>query len=389
MSNTTSSITDTNTLQAITAEAERILTGPERRQTAVSYLGQRGINGGALPDDWPLGYAPPGWTNLTNILRASGFDDQELLDAGLARRSSRDTLIDVFRDRVIFPIHDRSGAVAGFVGRDLSGAPGTPKYLNTAETPLFNKGALLYGLHEAEIATPRAIRPVLVEGPLDVLALATCAQMSGDADLMPLATCGTAVTPAQARLIAGAAEKYDLPVVIAMDGDTAGRSAAVAAGEQLRRTGRDVLVAILPNGMDPTEWTADPDRSLNVFRQSDSLPLLTVQIERCIAAHGEHMQWVEGRVAAARGIARILSDYPPEHAIAQTGWISSTLDIAPSTFAAALSTAYREAHALPPAGTRAGALLRAAADPRRVSGATRSNLTEETPTPACSPTLTQ
>lgn len=116
------------------AEAARILTSPVRRRAALSYLAQRGIDAAALPENWPLGYAPPGWTRLVDDLHAQGFRDDVLLEAGIARRCSRGTLIDVFRDRVIFPVHDQAGPIAGFIGRDLSGAPAAPKYLNTAGT---------------------------------------------------------------------------------------------------------------------------------------------------------------------------------------------------------------------------------------------------------------
>lgn len=357
MSTTTDNRNSLDLRQEVTAEAARILTAPSRRKAALVYLAQRGIDANVLPEDWPLGYAPPGWTRLTDELRERGFTDQILLDAGLARRCGRGTLIDIFRDRVLFPVHDRAGRVAGFIGRDLSGAPAAPKYLNSPQSALYSKGELLYGLHEATLAARPAIRPVLVEGPLDVLALTARARRSGDTDLMPLASCGTAVTPIQAKLIATVAPA-DVPVIVAMDGDTAGRNAALAAGEQLRRYGLDVRVAVLPNGCDPAEYVADPDRSLNVFRQSNALPLLTVQLQRCIDAQGDHMQWVEGKLGAARGIATVLAGYRPEDAIKQTPWISSVLEIAPSTFLATLRTAYAATHALPSAGTRAGDLLR-------------------------------
>lgn len=367
MSNATDSITDRDTLRAVIAEAQSILTRPARRQAALTYLAQRGINGGALPDEWPLGYAPPGWTRLADDLLARGFVEQELLDAGLARRCSRGSLIDVFRDRIMFPVHDHDhdGQVAGFIGRDLSGAPTAPKYLNTSETPLFSKGTLLYGLHEARAASPQACRPILVEGPLDVLAIAARSRLTGDGRLLPVASCGTAVTSTQAKLIAEAAAASSVPVVVAMDGDTAGRAAALCAGEQLRRHRLDVLVAVLPNGIDPAEYLTNAGNTLRVFDTDGALPLLTVQVQNCIAVQGDRMQWVEGRLAAARNIADILASYLPSYAIAQTDWISTVLDVAPSTFAAALGTAYRDAHALPPTGTRTGDMLRAAANPTR------------------------
>ena len=112
--------------------AAGILTEPSRRTAALAYLQQRGIPADAVPSEWPVGYAPPGWTRIVDQLRGA-YPDEVLVAAGLARRSSRGSLIDVFRDRVVFPVHDLGGCVAGFIGRDLSGARAAPKYLNTTE----------------------------------------------------------------------------------------------------------------------------------------------------------------------------------------------------------------------------------------------------------------
>lgn len=205
------------------------------------------------------------------------------------------------------------------------------------------------------------MRPVLVEGPLDVLAITARALRNGGADLLPVATSGTAVTPSQATLIAATAACHRVPVVVAMDADTAGRSAALAAGEQLRRHGADVKIAILPNGSDPAEHLANPTASLDAFRESAVLPLLTVQLQRSIDAQGDRMQWVEGRLGAARTIADCLTHYPPEVAITHIAPIATALDVAPSTLLTTLGTAYARANALPPGDTRIGELLRTAA----------------------------
>lgn len=356
-------LSTTATLRAVTTAAAGILTEPPRRNAAISYLKQRGIHADALPQQWPLGYAPPGWARLTDTLLADGYSEQVLLDAGLSCHSSRGNLIDAFRDRVIFPVHDHDGQVAGFIGRDLSGAPAAPKYLNTRETHLFAKGTLLYGLHEARVTNPGARGPVLVEGPLDVLALATRTRPTGGGRLLPIASCGTAVTTAQAKLIAAIAGADSTPVVVAMDADSAGRTAALCAGERLRRAGLDTRLAVLPNGSDPADYLANPGSTLRPFDADNALPLLTVQVQNCIAVQGDRMQWVEGRLAAARAIGHLLTDYPPEYSIAQAGWISRVLDISPSTFATTLANTLRQANALPPSDTRAAELLRAAAGP--------------------------
>ncbi len=317
-------------LYEVTQAAAELFTSPPRRSAAVSYLRQRGIDATHLTD-WPLGYAPPGWTRLVDQLRAD-FADQALLDAGLAKRSSRGSLIDSFRDRVIFSIHDADGRVAGFIGRDLSGHPDTPKYLNTAQNPIFNKGSLLYGLHEGRTAQRR--QPVVVEGPLDVLAVAA----HNHADLLPLAASGTAFTDPHARLVCATAVEGQ--AVVAMDADPAGRFAATLVGERLRGTGLDVRVAMLPTGTDPADYLARPTGTIVSFTHHQALPLIALHVEQAVAAQGDRMQWVEGRLAAARSIATYLATYPPTYAAAQIGWIAHTLEIEPSSFTFELADAY-------------------------------------------------
>src|SRR4051794_31484091 len=145
--------TDRRVLAEVTNAAAEILTAELRRRAAISYLEQRGIHTHALGGEWSLGYAPPGWTRLTDQLQGS-FPDQALIEAGVARRSSRGSLIDTFRDRVLFGIRAADGTIAGFIGRDLSGDPEVPKYLNTHQSPLFDKGSLLYGFHEGANREP-------------------------------------------------------------------------------------------------------------------------------------------------------------------------------------------------------------------------------------------
>ncbi len=338
--NDSSQPTDPGTLAEVTTAAADILTAPPRRRAALTYLRQRGIDATVLPASWPLGYAPPGWTRLVDHLRPE-FPDQVLLDAGLARRSSRGTLIDTFRDRVIFPLHDADGRVAGFLGRDLSGHPDAPKYLNTHQSAIFDKARLLYGMHETRAAIPHARQPVIVEGPLDVLAIATRTLATGHADLLPVAACGTAFTSAHARSVADAAFDHHAPVVLALDADPAGRDATLRAGEQLRALGVDVRVAALPYGSDPASYLTQPGNRLDPFNPTHAIPLLTVYVERAIAAQGDKMQWVEGRLAAGRAVAAHLATYPVSHAAAQIGWIADVLRLDATTFTFELAAAYR------------------------------------------------
>lgn len=332
------SCTDIETLHAVTNETATIFADKVRRSSANSYLRQRSIIGTHLADSWMLGYAPPGWTRLVDTL-SNQFPEQALIDAGVARRSSHGTLIDTFRDRVIFGIRASDGQLAGFIGRDLSGGLNVPKYLNTAQSPIFDKGQLLFGLCEGRRSRV-SVQPVVVEGPLDVLAIVDRAGLVNTTGLLPVAACGTAFTPHHARLVAEAAGTS--PVVVAMDADRAGRSAAVLVGEQLRHIGLDVRVASLPAGSDPTEYLSHPLGDVDTFRYDHALPLLTVQTEQVIAAQGDRMQWIEGRLGAARAITRYLATYPATYAARQVSWLADTLNLDQTTISRELTTAYQQ-----------------------------------------------
>ncbi len=344
---TTTAAIDIDLLRQVTAATADIFTAPGQRAAANIYLRQRGINTKSLAPDWLLGYAPPGWTRLVDKLRGQ-FDDQALIEAGVARRSSRGTLIDTFRDRVIFGIRSADGRVAGFIGRDLSGDPNGPKYLNTRQHPLFDKGALLYGLHEG-IQNRDAHQPVVVEGPLDVLALAARQRASGSSTgLLPVAPCGTAFTVTHARRVAEIAFTHRSPVVVAMDADPAGRAAALTAGENLRYAGLEVRVAVMANGLDPADYLTRSDANLETFRADTALPLIALQAQKAIADQGDRMQWIEGRLAAARTIARYLATYPAGYTARQIGWLANALNLDASTITFELTDAYRSAPASRP-----------------------------------------
>ncbi|MGG5258677.1 MobF family relaxase [Phycicoccus avicenniae] len=199
----------------------------------------------SLPDG--IGYAPPGWTHLTNRLRSLGASGEELLAVGLSSRTQRGTLIDRFRDRLVLPIVEGDNVV-GFVGRRSPEADHThgPKYLNTPTTALFHKGDVLYGVDQAAIVG--GATPVLVEGPIDALAI-TLASAGSHIGLSPL---GTAVTPAQARQIAGL---HDAPIV-AFDADSAGTAASVAAYWALAQHSVTPRSVTLPAGSDPADLIA-------------------------------------------------------------------------------------------------------------------------------------
>ena len=192
-----------------------------------------------------LGFAPRDGGQLREHLQALGFDDDRQLSAGLlVRREESDELRSRFRQRLMFPIYDLREHVAGFGGRVLG--EGEPKYLNSAESEIFSKRRLLYGLNWAKQAMRRADRVLLVEGYFDLIRLV----LAGiDEVVAPL---GTALTEAQASLL----RKYTKNVFLLYDSDNAGQKATFRAGDELLRNAVSVRVVTLPDGEDPDSFVA-------------------------------------------------------------------------------------------------------------------------------------
>jgi DNA primase len=209
---------------------------------AVDYLKQRGLTG-EVAARFGVGFAPPGWDNLLTALGTEETLRTGLKETGLViERSGGSGVYDRFRDRIQFPIHDRRGRTIGFGGRVLG--DDTPKYLNSPESTVFHKGQELYGLFEARKAMRKLERLLVVEGYMDVVALAQF-------DInYAVATLGTATTPEHLeRLFRTAPE-----VVFCFDGDRAGRTAAWRALENtlpVLRDGREARFLFLPEGEDP------------------------------------------------------------------------------------------------------------------------------------------
>ncbi len=215
----------------------------EHRQAgqAVDYLKGRGITG-EIAARFGLGYAPPGWDNLIRELGRDAQARAALVTAGLAVKKDDGGHYDRFRSRIMFPIHDYRGRIVGFGGRVIG--EGEPKYLNSPETPLFHKGRELYGLFGARDAIRRASRALIVEGYMDVVALA---QFGID---NAVATLGTATTREHLERLF----RLTPEVVFCFDGDRAGREAAWRALEivlPVLHEGRQVSFLFLPEGEDP------------------------------------------------------------------------------------------------------------------------------------------
>jgi len=213
-----------------------------------SYLRERGFDA-TVATEWRFGYAPSGWTALTDHLRSLGHHRADIEAAGLARRARHGRLIDHFRDRAMLAIRGLDGTIAGFIGRARPGAgPGAPKYLNSPETAAYKKGDVLFGPHEARERLARGALPVIVEGPFDAIAVTVA-----DSRYAGIAACGTALTSRQVAALGGLANLRDTGVLVALDGDRAGHAAAVKAYGILRTATTRAVAVVSPGGSDPAQ----------------------------------------------------------------------------------------------------------------------------------------
>lgn len=230
-----------NILEAATAFYEQQLRNPKTKDRPVNYLKNRGLSG-QTAKQFRLGYAPQGWDNLINSLGKNDQDINHLIKTGLLIENDQGRRYDRFRDRVIFPIRDSRGRVIAFGGRVMG--DDKPKYLNSPETPVFHKGRELYGLYEAKQASNKIRRFVIVEGYMDVIALAQY-------DIpYAVATLGTATSRDHIEKLF----RHSDELIFCFDGDEAGRRAAWRALENALPTakdGRQIKFLLLPEGEDP------------------------------------------------------------------------------------------------------------------------------------------
>jgi DNA primase len=250
---------------------------------AIDYLKRRGLTG-VIAAHFGIGYAAPGWQNLAAAFAA--YDDPALDAAGLVIAGDNGKRYDRFRDRIIFPIHDNRGRVIGFGGRVLDS--GEPKYLNSPETAVFSKGRELYGLYLARNAIRDAGRVVVVEGYMDVVALAQ--HGVGHA----VATLGTSTTAMHAQKLLRLSDI----VVFCFDGDAAGRKAAWRALENVLPVladGKEARFLFLPDGEDPDDFVRRRGKDAFERALDAALPLSQYLLAELAAQHSPTT--AEGRAA--------------------------------------------------------------------------------------------
>lgn len=262
----------------------------KRSDKAIAYLKQRGLSG-EIAAKFGIGYAPDGWQNLEETF--PNYQDPQLLAAGLVIRNDQGRLYDRFRDRIMIPIVNQKNEVIGFGGRVLGS--GEPKYLNSPETPVFEKGRELFGLPQARVGLRETDTAIVVEGYMDVIALAQ--HGVGNA----VATLGTATTATHIQKLFRQVDR----VAFCFDGDAAGRKAAWRALENALDSLSDqktVAFVFLPQEHDPDSFVRERGKPAFEAAVAQATPLSDFLIQHLAAEADPH---------TAEGRAKLLADAKP------------------------------------------------------------------------------
>ena len=284
------------------------------------FLKGRGFDKAAA-EIFGVGFAPKGWSNLTEHLKSLGFTVDELVAAGLATKSDRGAY-DKFRGRLIWPIRDTTSQVIGFGARKLFDDDQGPKYLNTSDTLVYHKSSVLYGIDLAKKDISKQQQVVVVEGYTDVMACHLAGVTTA------VATCGTAFGDDHIRIINRmlSAEK-DTPakVIFTFDPDVAGQKAAMRAFTDSHKFSAQTFVAVGPDGLDPCDLRSQKGDEAVLLMLENKKPLFEFAIKQKIAKFD--LTTIEGRVGAARSAAPVVaairdSAMRPAYIRELAGWVS-------------------------------------------------------------------
>jgi DNA primase len=259
---------------------------------ARKYLRSRGFDGESVRE-YQLGWAPEGWDELA---RSLALPDKVFVDAGLGFLNRRGRQTDAFRGRILFPIFDVQGDPVAFGGRILPGGAG-PKYKNSAESRIYTKSKVLYGLNWMKGPIVEADEAIICEGYTDVVGFATAGIRRA------VATCGTALTEDHVRLL----KRFANRVVLAFDADSAGQAAAERFYEWEHEYDIEVAVAALPDGVDPADLARrDPEALAKAV--ADARPFLGFRVERVLSKGS--LSSPERRARAAESAVAVIAEHP-------------------------------------------------------------------------------
>lgn len=268
---------------------ENLIKGNDK--SGLAYFSERRITPQTIKK-YGLGYAPDSWDALVKFLNSKGYSDDEIIDSWLGGRSQKTgNMFDMFRKRVIFPIIDMRKNVIGFGGRVLDDSK--PKYLNTAKTPVFDKGSNLFSLNFAKNSDLKKI--ILCEGYMDVIAV----NQAGFENAV--ATLGTAITPEQARLISHYAEE----VIIAYDSDSAGQTAAQKAINHFSDVGVRTTVLRMEGAKDPDEFIKKFGRDRFRLLLDSSYDATNFMLDKC--ENGLDLSTETGKVELLKKVSLVLA----------------------------------------------------------------------------------
>jgi len=264
------------------------------------FLKSRGFDKAAA-EMFGVGFAPKGWNNLTDHLKSIGFTEEELITASLSSKGERG-LYDKFRGRLIWPIRDTSNQVIGFGARKLFDDDQGPKYLNTSETPVYHKSAVLYGIDLAKKEISKSQKVVVVEGYTDVMAC----HLAGITTAV--ATCGTAFGDEHIRILNRMlSANVDNPaeVIFTFDPDEAGQKAAMRAFADADKFHANSFIAVGPDGLDPSDLRVQKGDEAVTLMIENKKPIYEFAIKQKMKNF--NLDSVEGRVGAARASASVIA----------------------------------------------------------------------------------
>ncbi|WP_344162586.1 toprim domain-containing protein [Kribbella yunnanensis] len=283
---------------------------------AAGHLRERGLGGVVADETWRIGYAPDTWAGLTSYLRRHGFGDDDLVAGGLATPTINGYLVDRFRDRIMFAADDIDFETVGFVGRARSGRV---RYLNSPTTEIYHKGETLVGLTAQRGKLFCGSIPVLVEGPMDALAVD---QLGGR--WAGISTCGTAVTRQHAVMIRQLSLANQ--IVVAFDADLGGRLGAVRSLDSLTEIFASVRVAELPPGLDPAAAFQESKDGLSDCLGS-ARPLVEFAVDVELAKWDPVLDHVSGQVNALRAVAPLVRQMPSNRMAQQIAGLAERLNL--------------------------------------------------------------